>query len=210
VAPVTSGLSIVFAHGAGAPSGHPWMQGWKARLATAGAVHTFDYDYMVRAAEAGRRKPPDRLPKLLVRHRRAVDEALAADAGPLVLAGKSMGSRVGCHLAAEEERVAAVICFGYPLVSISGKLRDEALLALRCPTLLVQGDRDRLCPLDALEPVVARMQAPVTLHVVAGGDHSLALRKRDLKAAGRTQDDVDEQTARAVLRWLEGLALDPS
>ena len=36
--------------------------------------------------------------------------------GKLVLAGKSMGSRVGVHVAAENVGLAAaVICFGYPL-----------------------------------------------------------------------------------------------
>ena len=200
---------IVFAHGAGAPSGHPWMQAWSERLRVAGRVHTFDYDYMVQAVTQGRRKPPDRLPKLLARHRLAVDEALGGQPGPVVLAGKSMGSRVGCHLSTEDDRVAAVVCFGFPLVSMSGKLRDEALLALRCPTLLVQGSRDRLCPLDRLEPVVEAMTADVTVHVVQGGDHSLQVRKRDLKAAGQTQDAVDEQAAEVVLAWLAELRVGP-
>ena len=34
--------------------------------------------------------------------------------GPVVLIGKSMGSRIGCHLALEED-VAALVCLGYPL-----------------------------------------------------------------------------------------------
>jgi predicted alpha/beta-hydrolase family hydrolase len=119
----------------------------------------------------------------------------------LVLIGKSMGSRVGCHIA-DEVGARAVVCFGYPLVSVRGVLRDEVLLALRTPILFVSGDRDRLCPLDRLEAVRGRMSAPSTLHVVVGGDHSLALRKRDLKARGIDQGDSDAEAARAVRSFL--------
>ncbi len=193
--PPTSRPVIVFAHGAGAPSTHPWMEGWAARLAAFGDVRRFDYPYM----EAGR-KAPDRLPKLMDRHRAVIDEA-RADGRPLVLAGKSMGSRVGCHVA-DDVAADAVVCFGYPLVSIRGAVRDEVLLALRTPILFVSGDRDRLCPLDALAGVRPRMEAPNELHVVRGGDHSLMLRKRDLKAWETTQEASDEEAASAVGAFL--------
>ena len=95
-----------------------------------------------------------------------------------------------------------MVCFGYPLVSIRGAVRDEVLLALRTRILFVSGDRDRLCPLEALGSVRARMTAPSTLHVVRGGDHSLNLRKRDLKAWGIEQGDSDNQAMDAVQAFL--------
>jgi len=56
-----------------------------------------------------------------------------------VLVGKSMGSRVGCHVAvAQPGLVDAVVCLGYPLVGQNGKRRDQVLLQLTTPTLLVQ------------------------------------------------------------------------
>jgi predicted alpha/beta-hydrolase family hydrolase len=94
---------FLFAHGAGAPSSHPWMQRWAKRLSTLGQVFPFDYLYMEE-----RRKRPDPLPVLIAAHRAALMEAKKAHAGPVVLIGKSMGGRVGCHLALEEE-VTAVI-----------------------------------------------------------------------------------------------------
>src|SRR5690606_36186237 len=119
------------------------------------------------------RKRPDPLPKLIAAHAEALEQATRRRrAGPVVLVGKSMGGRVGCHLALERP-VAALVCLGYPLRSPTGKLRDEVLLALRTPVLFVQGSRDPLCPLDGLERVRRRMKAPSTLHVVEGGDHSL-------------------------------------
>jgi len=61
---------ILFAPGAAAPSGHPWMQNWKQRLSEIGAVETFDYDYM----RAGRKRPHP-LPQLIGAHRQALQAA---------------------------------------------------------------------------------------------------------------------------------------
>ena len=88
---------ILFAPGAGQPSTSDWMRAWAGRLGTLGQVSTFDYPYML----AGRRRP-DRPPVLLEAHRTALAAARAGREGPVVLAGKSMGSRIGCHLAAGE------------------------------------------------------------------------------------------------------------
>lgn len=168
------------------------MIAWRDRLRTLGDVETFDYPYM----RAGRRMP-DRLPTLIAAHREALAAARARASGPLYLAGKSMGGRVGCHLALEES-VAGVICFGFPLRGQSGALRDEVLVALRTRVLLLQGSRDELCPLELLGEVRPRMTAPSTLLVVEGGDHSLVLSAAERKAAGTTQAEADARVLEAV------------
>ena len=175
------------------------MVAWKARLASIGTAVTFDYPYM----REGRRAP-DRLPQLIAAHRTSIGDAMSAHAAPLVLAGKSMGSRVGCHVALEESSVRALVCFGYPLRGAGKKagLRDEVLLALRTPILFLQGTRDPLCPLDLLESVRAKMQAPSTLHVVDGGDHSLLVTATALRARGHTQADEDARTLAVVETFL--------
>jgi uncharacterized protein len=179
--------AFLFAHGAGAPSTHPWMQRWANKLATIGPVFPFEYPYMEE-----RRKRPDRLPVLVAAHREALIRARKTHDGPVLLIGKSMGGRVGCHLALEEE-VPAVVCLGYPLCGGGNpeKMRAEVLLKLAAPVLFVQGTRDSLCPLDLLEGVQEQMKAPNQLFVVEGGDHSLMVTKGQLKAAGEAQDDVD-------------------
>jgi predicted alpha/beta-hydrolase family hydrolase len=132
---------------------------------------------------------------LVAAHRAALRAAQAAHPGaPVLLAGKSMGARVACHVAAEEP-VAAVLCLGYPLRGARGDLRDAALLALETPVMFVQGTRDPLCPLPALAAVRRRMRAPSALHAVEGGDHSLRVGVRALAAAG---DDQDAVAARAL------------
>jgi len=195
---VTARPTFLVAPGAGAPSTSGWMTAWRERLQTLGAVEAFDYPYM----RAGRRMP-DRLPALIAAHREALAAARTRARGPIFLAGKSMGGRVGCHLALEEP-VAGVICFGFPLRGQSGALRDEVLVALRARLLLVQGSRDELCPLDLLAAVRARMTAPTTLLVVEGGDHSLVLSAAERKAAGTTQADADARVLEAIRQFVAG------
>lgn len=189
---------FLFATGAGAPSSHPWMQRWAELLASIGDVVTFDYPYL-----AERRKRPDPLPKLIEAHRAALEKARQAHAGPVVLIGKSMGGRVGCHLSLQET-VTAVVCLGYPLCGGGdcSKLRDKVLRELTAPVLFVQGTRDKLCPLEVLARVRGEMSAANALHVVEGGDHSLLVTKTQLKASQETQEDVDQQILQAIQKFI--------
>jgi predicted alpha/beta-hydrolase family hydrolase len=195
---------ILFAPGAGAPSSHPWMQNWKVRLSEVGDVESFDYDYMRED-----RKRPDPLPKLIAAHRKAL--SLARDRHEtdlIVLIGKSMGGRIGCHVSLEE-KVHALVCLGYPLCAMGdrAKLRDEVLRCLKTPILLVQGTRDPLCPLDLLEQVRAEMKEPNFLHIVEGGDHSLRVPKRQLQATSKTQEGIDQQILRAIAGFVDRLPI---
>ncbi len=166
---------ILFAPGAGAPSSHPWMRAWQERLGALGEVKSFDYDYM----REGRRRP-DPLPVLVAAHRAALLSLRTCSDAPLFLAGKSMGGRIGCHLALEEN-VAGIICFGYPLCGGGNptRLRDEVLRQLATPILFLQGTRDPLCPLERLAQVRLQMSVPNELHAVTDGDHSLRVPKKN-------------------------------
>ncbi len=190
---------LLFAPGAGASAAHPWMQRWKALLREIGEVETFDYAYM----REGRSRP-DRLPELILAHRAALEEARGKfpDA-PTFLIGKSMGGRIGCHLALEE-KVGGLICLCYPLCAIGdrAKLRDQILLSLGTPVLFVQGTRDALCPIDLLAAVRAQMKAPNELHVVEGGDHSLAVGRRQLQAESKSQEEVDRRIAARIAEFV--------
>ena len=117
----------------------------------------------------------------------------------MILIGKSMGGRIGCHVALEEP-VSGVVCLGYPLCAGGDptKLRGKVLRDLRTPILFVQGTRDALCPLELLEKVTAEMVAENFLHVVEGGDHSLQVGKKQLKAAGETQEEVEQRILAAI------------
>ncbi len=189
---------FLFAPGAGAPSSHLWMQQWKERLAQIGEVALFDYRYMREG-----RKRPDPLPQLIAAHREALTNARRSTSSCTILIGKSMGGRIGCHLALEE-KVDGLICLGYPLCAMGDrtKLRDQVLRDLSAPILFVQGTRDSLCPLDLLEGVCLEMKALNVLHVVEGGDHSLRVTKTQLRAANETQDDVDLRIIGAIPKFI--------
>jgi hypothetical protein len=174
------------------------MRHWGELLATIGRVQTLDYQFML----AGRRRP-DPLPQLIATHRAALQQARATHKGAVILIGKSMGSRVGCHVSLEEN-IDALVCFGYPLCGGGdpAKLRDKVLREITTPILFVQGTRDPLCPLELLNNVRSEMKAPNELHVVEQGDHSLQVSKTHLKATGRTQADVDQQILSAVAEFI--------
>ena len=123
------GPAFLLAPGAGAPSSHPRMRTFARLLGSIGPVEPLDYPY----ALEGRRRP-DPLPKLIEAHRAALAALRAKHDGPIVLAGKSMGGRVGCHVALVDP-VQAVICFGYPLCGAGdrSRLRDQVLLELEDP-----------------------------------------------------------------------------
>ena len=195
---------LLFAPGAGAPSSSPWMKSWQRRLATLrvnGApvrdVVAFDYPYRLQG-----RKTPDRQPALVAAHVAALRELAARSPGsPIILIGKSMGGRIGCHVAAEHPtEVAAVVCLGYPLKSgATGALRDEVLVRLRTPILFVQGTRNPLCPQGALATTRERMTVRNELHIVEGGNHSLELPAKD---RGR-QAESDTSIIDSIATFLE-------
>ena len=164
---------LVLAHGAGAGQRHPFMVAFARGLAERGVdVVTFDFRYMQQ-----HRKVPDRAPILEACFR----DVIAAVRGDMALfiGGKSMGGRMATHLAAQGvDGLRGIVALGYPLHP-PGKpeqTRDAHLPDIAAPMLIVQGDRDAFGTPAELAPAVARMKAQVTVHAVAGGDHSFAVR----------------------------------
>lgn len=194
---------LVFAHGAGAPSSSDWMVRWKDMMGKAMhavEVVTFDYPYI----SGGKRRAPPKAEKLVEFHSDIVKMTLAKYPGhPLILAGKSMGSRVSCMVASGEEiGASAVVCLGYPLKGMSGTIRDETLLQLKVPIMFVQGSKDGLCPLDKLEAVRKKMKSLNELHVIEGGDHSFKIAKKHLNSEGTTQAEAEDHAVQAIAAFV--------
>lgn len=191
------GTGVLLAHGAGLGQDHEWMTFVRDGLAEAGLpVLTFNYPYM----EAGRKAPnPARI--LMECHRAALN-VLRSRVVRVVLAGKSMGGRMGSHVAAGGEEVAGLVFYGYPLVGI-GKTepRDVSHLAeVGAPILFVQGTRDRLAPLDLVTPVV-ESTPEATIHIIEDGDHSF----RVLKRTGRQPREVLDEVVSVTASWISKL-----
>jgi uncharacterized protein len=194
--------ALLLAHGAGNDMRNPFLSYLHTTLGERGVLTVkFNFPYTERGARA-----PDR-PPVLQATWRAVARAVRSDTtlAPrrLVLGGKSMGGRIASMLAADGEDCAALVLLGYPLhpAGQPQKLRVEHLERIRVPMLYVQGTRDPLCDMSLLEPALARLQAPVTLHRIEEGDHSFAVPKR----LGRSAQEVWEEIAGVVERWLQAL-----
>ena len=79
-------------------------------------------------------------------------------------------------------------------------MRAAHLPAIRRPMLFVQGSRDNFGTPSELNPIVAGLSPPPTLHVVTGGDHSLKV-SRDPQAQAAVYDDVQ----RTIVRWIQSV-----
>ncbi len=191
---------LLFAHGSGAGHDHPWMQRWRLRLSDLGEVVPLTYAYMAE----GRRIPPP-VARLEQEHIQSITDLQRAYRDrPLLLVGKSLGSRISV-MVADRTRAVATVAFGYPLVSSGRKAtrRDAPLRATTVPTLLIQGTRDAMGPIpDLLDLVAEHPTHALRLRVVEDGDHSLECRKRPLRLAGRNQDDVDDEILYDIRRFL--------
>ncbi|MGA9594876.1 MAG: alpha/beta family hydrolase [Acidimicrobiia bacterium] len=187
--------AILLAHGAGAGQDHPFMVMLRTSLAAAGlTTMSFNYPY----TEAGRRAP-DRMAKLLAVHRAAADR-LSAYCETVYLGGKSMGGRVGSHLAGDQGWPAAgLVYYGYPLVPLGGREpRDTAHLhEIAVGQLFFAGTRDRLGPPDLIKALATNLPA-ATVEIVEDGDHSFHVPKR----AGRTHEEIIAHLAQRTAAWI--------
>lgn len=176
---------LILAHGAGAPYTHPFMETTALGLVELGlTVVRFHFPYMEQMVVEERRRPPSGKALLLDTWEamlRLVSEW--PECGPITMAGKSMGGRMASMLLAEGRAPGAVgaVYLGYPLhpPGKPEKLRADHLGDVPVPQLFVSGTKDNLCRLDLLEPVLKSLGKAAALHVVEGGDHSLALSRKD-------------------------------
>lgn len=194
------GVAILLAHGAGSGLDEPTLTALCRGLGERGVTGaTFAFPYR----QAGRR-PPDRADRL-VRAFVDVMGAFARDCGAdrIVLGGRSLGGRVATLLAADGHGD-AVLALGYPLWPGGRPPADVRRTShwprIAVPVLFVHGDRDRLCPVAALDDArhAHLVRAPHRAHVVAGADHGFTVRVRD----PRTRPEVEAELLDAVDRWL--------
>lgn len=172
--PADADRALLLAHGAGAPMDSPFMAAMAAGLAERGwRVLRFEFPYMAQQRLSGRRRAPDRLPRLEQAFREQV--ALAGGGLPLLIGGKSMGGRVASLLVDELARSSGVrgcICLGYPFhpPGRPQQLRTEHLERLRTPTLIVQGERDSFGRRGEVEAYP--LSPAIQLEWISAGDHS--------------------------------------
>lgn len=198
---------IVFAHGAGADMHHEFMEQVSLLLNKSNInVLRFNFPYMDKRIELGKRYPPDRMPKLIDCYKRVINKLLLANSEqaklPLFIGGKSMGSRVAATIAADEDiakAIQGVFCIGYPFhpTKKPEKLRLEPLQETQKPVLIVQGDRDSLgSQVEIAQYDVSPLCRTVFL---PDGDHSLKPRVK----SGYTHQQHIETAIKAIVEFIK-------
>ncbi|MCC4787108.1 alpha/beta fold hydrolase [Vibrio splendidus] len=167
-------ITFVFAHGAGAGMDHEFMQSVAKGLAFKGIrVIRFNFPYMIKRAEDGKRRPPDRAPKLLEAYQDIIEQC---DADKLVIGGKSMGGRMASHLS-EVDKVGAMACLGFPFhpPGKPEKYKGEHLAELQKPCLILQGERDTFGKREEFADF--DLSDSIRVEFIPDGDHSFKPRK---------------------------------
>ncbi len=165
---------LVFAHGAGAAMDSDFMNSIAIGLADQGVrVVRFEFLYMQLQRESGKRRPPDRQPKLLAHFEDVINQL---DAPQLFVGGKSMGGRMATMLASRLAVKGSVV-FGYPFHALGKpeKVRIDHFDSLSSPVLICQGERDAMGSM--LEVAQYRLPSQVTIEWFDDGDHDLKPRK---------------------------------
>lgn len=198
---------FVFAHGAGAGMGHPFMTAVADGLAARNiACLRYQFPYM----QAERRRV-DAAPVAHATVRAAVATA-ASLWGPLPLfaGGKSYGGRMTSQAQAIEplSGVAGLIFLGFPLHP-SGKpdtVRAQHLDSIDIPMLFIRGTRDALAEASHFDPVIMHLGDIASRFDIAEADHTFHV----LKRSGRDAEDVLDEVLDGLALWTQAWRIWPS
>ncbi|MET0575854.1 MAG: alpha/beta family hydrolase [Mesorhizobium sp.] len=201
--PEDAAITVLLAHGAGAPMDSASMAATAKSLAAVGfRVARFEFAYMA-ARRYGHRKPPPRAETVNPEYIAAV-EALGAK-GPLIIGGKSMGGRVASMVADElyaAGKIAGLLCLGYPFhpPAKPEQLRTKHLADLKTPTLICQGTRDEFGTPE--EVAGYTLSDKVGVLWLEDGDHDLKPRKG---LSGFSAADHLKTLAEQVAAWARSI-----
>ncbi|GAA0204540.1 alpha/beta fold hydrolase [Kangiella japonica] len=168
-------ITFILAHGAGADSQSEFMQFMQREIANDQInVITFDFPYMFRRHQTGKKSPPDRMPKLIESFSEQIRQV---NTDLVIIGGKSMGGRVATMIA-DDHNVDGVVAMGYPFhpPGKPEKTRTEHLADLQTPTLILQGTRD---PFGKPDEVAGYQLSPqISVEWLGDGNHSFETLKR--------------------------------
>jgi uncharacterized protein len=188
------GTGILLAHGAGTDQEHPFIVLLRDGLAAGGfTVLTFNYPYTERGA-----RRPDPQARLVTCHRAAAEE-LASRADRVVLAGRSMGGRMGTYLAAEGFDALALVLYAYPLhpAGKPDRLRVSQFPEISIPMLFFQGTRDALARMDLFDRHIAPLPN-ATVEILDGASHAT-------RGGGWTDETMSAHLVAKTTEWVGAL-----
>jgi len=191
-----SKVVLILAHGAGAPADSHFMEELSAALEREGIETVrFEFPYMQKRRQDGKKRPPDREPVLLEYFSRVIDQVRAEQgSGSLILVGgKSMGGRMASILASRREGIDGVVCFGYPFhpPGKPDRWRTAHFQDLHCPMLVLQGTRDPFGKPAEMDGHEKELET-ISLRWLEGGNHDF----QPLKSQALTQSELIALAAR--------------
>lgn len=197
--PNKASLCLALAHGAGAPMDSQFMSEFSERLGAEGfRIVRFEFPYMAKRRETGKKGPPDRTPVLINAWHEVIDLIGAKN---LVIGGKSMGGRIASMLA-DKSLVRGLVCLGYPFHG-PGKLKNQDRIAhlenIQTPSLICQGARDVLGNKNDVNDYT--LSKAITVHWLEDGDHSFKPRK----SSGLTEAENWQSAIEAIIKFLKTL-----
>ena len=167
---------VILTHGAGAPVTDPFLETITAGFVARGVrVVRFEFPYMEKRREDGKKRGPDRAPVLETTWRNVIEHL--GGGARWVIGGKSMGGRIA-SMVAEPVGARGLVCFGYPFhpPGRPERLRTAHLESIETPTLIVQGTRDALGSREEIDGLT--LSPRIRFLWLMDGDHSFKPRKR--------------------------------
>lgn len=198
---------IVLAHGAGAGIASPFFESIMELLAAHNLAATgFEFGYMSARRTGGTKRPPPKAETLTSEYRDVVRSLAKHRKKKLkpVIGGKSLGGRVASLIADElyaGGEIAGLVCLGYPFhpPHIPEKLRTAHLETLKCPALIVQGERDPFGSRSEVEALP--LSNSIKIVWIDDGDHDFGPRGR----SGFTRKGNLTAAAEAVAAFVASL-----
>lgn len=174
-------LRVVFLHGSGGGPDTAFMNFFAEQCVAIGAeVIRPDFPYWEKVRETGKPRPPNKMPILAETVNTLLAE-LQQDNKPLVLMGKSLGSRVMLRIA-DDFNAKATVALGFPFhpPQKPEHSRLHELSLSQAPGLILQGTRDPFSkPLIKQQEQGKPVNLPKnwTLQWLNGADHSFEATK---------------------------------
>jgi hypothetical protein len=174
--------TIILAHSAGESMSSEFMNYFSENLSDIGFYCIrFQFPFMTKQVKEEKKYPPDKL-QILVNTWNSVLKIF--DRKKIIIGGKSMGGRVAT-LIADSQNVNGVIALGYPFISTTGNIKNriEHLKNIKTPTLICQGENDKLGKKEFIDKL--QLSKNIKLHWIKESNHSLV----PLKRSGKTSKE---------------------
>jgi predicted alpha/beta-hydrolase family hydrolase len=204
--PPAADTRLILAHGAGAGITSSFFDAMAELLVKRGfALTLFEFQYMASRRTGGSRRPPPKAESLQDEYRAIVRSTRAKYPDQtFVIGGKSLGGRVASLVADdlfEAGAIAGLVCLGYPFhpPGKPDQLRTEHLKDLRCPALIVQGERDPFGTRAEIGEM--KLSRRISFAWMGDGDHDFGPRGR----SGHTRKGNLTEAADAVAAFAAGL-----